>query len=164
LNWCGRVTVDEKDISWREIGIIGIVGILLFIIAVFFTLHGNQYTPEESIYNVSIDSTSDGIWNVNITGSILKDNNYFGVMILWIDSYNSVMVKELAYNQSHVVKSEVFNISRTYNLSETPSRVLILYYDNPYILNDESGAHLTTEYMNRNGTWTSSLKVLQQDQ
>jgi hypothetical protein len=147
--------VDEKDISWREIGIVGIAGILIFIIAVFITVHTNQYTPEESIYNVSINNNSDGIWNVNITGSILKNNDYFGVMILWIDSNNRVITKELAYNQSQVVKGEVFNISRTYNLSETPSNALILYYDNPYVINDESGAHLVTEYTNRNGTWTN---------
>ena len=146
--------MDEKDISWREIGIVGIAGILIFIIAVFITIPGNQYIPEEAITNVSINNNSDGIWNVNITGTILKDNDYFGVMILWIDSNNRVMTKELAYNQSHVVKGEVFNISRTYNLSENPSRVLILYYDSPYIINDESEAHLVTEYMNRNGTWT----------
>ena len=146
--------MDEKDISWREIGIIGIAGILIFIIAVFITIHGNQYIPEEAITNVSINNNSDGIWNVNITGSILKNNDYFGIMILWIDSNNRVITKELAYNRSQVVKGEVFNISRTYNLSETPSRVLILYYDNPNVINDESEAYLVTEYTNRNGTWT----------
>ena len=147
--------MDEKDISWREIGIIGIAGILIFIIAVFITIHGNQYIPEEAITNVSINNNSDGIWNVNITGSILKNNDYFGIMILWIDSNNRVITKELAYNRSQVVKGEVFNISRTYNLSETPSRVLILYYDNPNVINDESEAQLVTEYTNRNGTWAN---------
>ena len=147
--------MDEKDISWREIGIIGIAGILIFIIAVFITIYGNQYIPEEAITNVSINNNSDGIWNVNITGSILKNNDYFGIMILWIDSNNRVITKELAYNRSQVVKGEVFNISRTYNLSETPSRVLILYYDNPNVINDESEAHLVTEYTNRNGTWAN---------
>jgi hypothetical protein len=146
--------MDENDISWRKIGIIGIVGFLSLFILVFFSIHANQYTPEESISKVSINNSTDGIWNINITGTILKNNDYFGVVIFWIDSSNRVMIKELAYNQSHVANGEVYNISRTYNLSETPSNVLILFYNNPYVVNDESEAQITTEYTNHNGTWT----------
>ena len=148
------VTMDEKDISWREIGIIGIVGVLFLLIIVFTSIHANQYTPEESISKVSITNSTDGLWNINITGNILKPNDFFGVEILWMDSNNRVMTKELAYNQSHVINGDVFNISQTYNLSETPSNVLILFYNNQYAVNDESEAQLTTEYTNQNGTWT----------
>lgn len=156
--------MDEKDISWREIGIVGIVAIIVFIIAAFIVTNSNHYTPEESINEVSINNNSNGMWNVNITGNILENNSYFAVVILWIDSNKILITKDIAYNQSHVVKGEVFNISRTYNLSKTPSTVLILYYDNPYVVNDETEAHLTTEYANDNGTWTNSLKAFTENQ
>jgi hypothetical protein len=113
----------------------------------------NSNKSEEYIANVSITNSSDGLYNVNLNMGILVNMDYVAVETMWIDSSNNVITKQFVWNQTHVVKGQVFNISKPCKLSKTPSKVVILLYDNPYVVNDESNSHLTILMYYENGTW-----------
>lgn len=77
--------------------------------------------------------------------------DYFGVEIIWIDSSNNIIKRQLVYNQTHVIKGQVFNISQSFNLSETPYGFNILFYNNPNIDDDRNAHTYALLYVNR--TW-----------
>lgn len=145
-----------EEISWKQIAIIAIIGTLLVTVYLYTSISSNHNTPEGYIDNVSITNSSDGLWNINLNTATLANLDYFGVEIMWVDSSNRIIMRELVYNQTHVTKGQVFNISQSFNLSETPSEVDILFFDNPYYISDINNAHMQYIFKYDNGTWINA--------
>jgi len=156
---CGILGVLSKKIIEEKIAFIGILG-ALFLIGALFAYSGNydpysplSYSQPEDIYNVYIGNSSDGLWHVNFTTGIFANMNYFGIEMIWADSSNQLIMRQLVYNQTHVVKGQVFNISQSFNLSESPFYVDILFFDNPDDIGDINKAHAQAIYKYQDGDW-----------
>lgn len=147
---------NTLEISWEKIAAIGIIGVLILVAIVYVDFNGSHYSPEEYVCNVSISNSSDGLCNVSFTTSIAANMDYFGVEIMLLDSSNNLIIRQLVYNQTHVVKGQVLNISQSFNLSKSPTYVDILFYDNPYYINNIKNAHIQYLFEYYNGTWMNS--------
>ncbi len=144
------------EISWKKIATIGIIGVLFLVAIVYVDFSASHYSPKELINNISINNNSKGLCNVSFTTGIVVNMDYFGVEIMLLDSSNRVLTRQLVYNQTHVTKGQVFNISQSFNLSKSPTYVDILFYDNPYAINEIDSAHTQCLLEYYNGTWMNS--------
>lgn len=141
------------EISWKKIATIGIIGVIFLVAIVYVDFNASHYSPKEYVCNVSITNSSNGLCNVSFTTGIAVNMDYFGVEIMLLDSSNRVLTRQLVYNQTHVLKGQVFNISQSFNLSKSPTYVDVLFYDNPYAINEIDSAHIQYLFEYYNGTW-----------
>lgn len=143
----------------------GIVGVLFLIVAISIYIDyqagmfvDKKYTPPfVGVENYSIDNNSYGSWNLNVTVFMMDNVDYVAMEVVWLDSTNNLIEKKIVWNKTKLKEGEVFNISNSYNLTSTPSKVLILFYDNPFATNDGSNSKSVLEIDNNNGIWEQNF-------
>lgn len=85
----------------------------------------------ESVSNEFIGQISNRDWYANATVSIVGHMNYLAMETIWYDSKGNIIKKNLAWTKTNLVKGQNYSINTTYNLNTTPSKVKLVFFENP---------------------------------
>ena len=123
-------------------GVMGIIGILILIspTIMFYLFHYNVPVNEmnESVSDEYIGQISNGVWYANATVSIGDHMNYLAMETTWYDSSGNVIEKNLAWTKTNLVKGQNYSINTTYTLNNTPSKVKLVFFENPSVVGNDN--------------------------